>query len=508
MKVSSDIKNKQMKKIVLFLSLTIVMTSGYSQFRSLEKRNHSINKLLKQIADYPEFKTAGFAFYAVDVNSDEVIAKLNMDMALKPASTQKLVSTATILELLGPEYRFETSLEYIGEIDTIKNILFGDIIIKGGGDPSLGSKYFESTNANQFLIDWVGAISDMGIDSISGSIIADARAYSWDIVPPTWSWIDMGNYYGAGACGLTVYDNYYTLFFDTGDAIGETVEIVGIAPMIPNLVFDNKITADSITYDNGYIFGSPYSNEHYLRGQLPVNRENFSIKGSIPDPPFFVALQLDSTLNQNNIKISNSVTSMRLLNNENGFENLERNTIFLTKSVELSEIIKQTNTHSVNLFAEHCLIQSGIKLGAAPETASAIDSVVRFWNNRGMDTQGMSLFDGSGLSHYNAITPSQMVYLLKYMKTESPHFDVFYNSMPIAGETGTLKNMFKGSVAEGALRAKSGTVNRVKAYSGYVTSNSGREIAFSMVVNNFSCSSSEARAKLEQLMIALAEFKK
>ena len=497
-----------MKKIALFFLLGFLTFGGYSQSRSLEKKNHSVNKLLKQIAAYPEFKTAGFAFYAIDINSDEVIAKLNMDMALKPASTLKLVSTATILELLGPEYHFETKLEITGELDTINHVLDGDIIIIGGGDPSLGSKYFASTKEKQFLFDWANAISDLGIDSISGRVISDARVFSWDIVPSTWSWVDMGNYYGAGPNGLTVYDNYYTIYFNTGDKLGESVEIAAINPKIPNLIFDNKITADSITYDNGYIFGSPYSNEHYLRGQLPINKENFAIKGSIPDPAYFAALQLDSLLKHNDIRIAGSATTMRLLYKENGIKNKRRETIFLTRSVELSSIIAQTNIHSINLFAEHCLIRSGIEMGAVPETDIAVDSVKNFWTSKGMDTQGMALFDGSGLSHYNAITPRQMVYLLKYMKTESQYFDVFYNSMAIAGETGTLKRMFKGSVAEGALRAKSGTVNRVKAYSGYVTSKSGREIAFSMVVNNFSCSSREARAKLEQLMIALAEFKK
>ena len=497
-----------MKKIALFLSLVFLTFNGFSQFRSLEKRNHNVNKLLKEKAAYPDFKTAGFAFYAIDVNSDEVISKLNMDMALKPASTLKLVSTATILELYGPEYKFETTLAYTGEIDSNHNVLNGDIIIKGGGDPTLGSKYFESTKEKQFLFDWVASISELGIDSISGSVIADARAFSWDIVPPTWAWLDMGNYYCAGACGLTVYDNYYTIFFNTGDQIGETVEISGITPRIPNLIFDNKITADSIAYDNGYIFGSPYSSERYLRGQLPVSRKNFAIKGSIPDPAHFVALELDSMLVQSNIKIAHSATTVRQLYKGVDFKMIESQILFTTRSVKVADIITQTNTHSINLFAEHCLIQSGIKLGASPETDSSVDSLMSFWANKGMDTHGMNMFDGSGLSHYNTISPHQMVYLLNYMKDESNYFDVFYNSMAIAGETGTLKNMFKGSVAEGKLRAKSGTVNRAKAYAGYVTSKSGREIAFSMVVNNFSCSSSEARAKLEQLMIALAEFKK
>jgi D-alanyl-D-alanine carboxypeptidase/D-alanyl-D-alanine-endopeptidase (penicillin-binding protein 4) len=145
--------NRFMMKIALFLSLVILTFTGYSQSRSLEKRKHNVNKLLKQIEEYPEFKTAGFAFYAVDVNSDEVLAKLNMDMALKPASTLKLVSTATILELMGPDYQFETTLEYTGEIDTTNNVLNGDIIIVGGGDPSLGSKYFDSTKEKQFLLE-------------------------------------------------------------------------------------------------------------------------------------------------------------------------------------------------------------------------------------------------------------------------------------------------------------------------------------------------------------------
>jgi D-alanyl-D-alanine carboxypeptidase/D-alanyl-D-alanine-endopeptidase (penicillin-binding protein 4) len=497
-----------MKRIVLFILLIILTFNSFAQFRSLEKRKHSVNKLLKEVAAYPEFKTAGFAFYAIDINTNEIIAELNMDMALKPASTLKLVSTATILELFGPDYQFETKLEINGEVDSINKVLNGNIVIKGGGDPTLGSIYFESTKEKQFLYEWMDAISDLGIDSINGSVIADATVFTWDMVPSAWSWEDMGNYYGAGACGLTVYDNYYTLYFDTGDQIGKTVEIVGLNPKIPNLLFDNSITADSISYDNGYIFGAPYSNVRYLRGQLPVSKKNFAIKGSIPDPAYLLAFQLDSMIKENNIKTSKSASTIRRYQNKNDFKMEKRKTIFLTRSVPLSDIIKQTNTHSINLFAEHCLIQSGIKLGAQPNTDTSIDSLMSFWTKKGMNTQGMALFDGSGLSHYNAVTPRQLVYLLKFMKTESEYFDVFYNSMAIAGETGTLKNMFKESVAYGNIRAKSGTVSRAKAYAGYVTSKSGREIAFSMVVNNFSCTSSEAIAKLEELMVALAEFKK
>lgn len=94
-----------------------------------------------------------------------------------------------------------------------------------------------------------------------------------------------------------------------------------------------------------------------------------------------------------------------------------------------------------------------------------------FWKGKGMDIQGMALTDGSGLSQYDAVTPRQMVFLLNYMKKHSPYFDVYYNSLPVADrQEGTLEGMFKGSPAEGNLRAKSGTIDRVKAYSGYVKS--------------------------------------
>lgn len=494
-------------KRIIFLLVFVSLTSGlFAQFRSLKKRNHTVNKVLKKISASDNFKTAGFAFYAIDMNTGETIAELNPNMALKPASTLKLLSTATALELLGPEFQFETILEYSGVIDKKTHFLQGNLFIRGGGDPSLGSKYFDLTKDKQFLTDWALAIKEFGIDSISGRIIADARTYSWDIVPPTWSWINMGNYYGAGPCGLCIYDNYYSVYFNTGHIIGDTAEIVKVVPHIPGLKFDNTITADSISYDDAYIYGAPYSAIRYARGQLPIDKSSFLVKGSIPDPAFIAAIQLDSILKVNHINIQKQPSTIRILAQENEKDNKKRKPFYSTLSPQLYEIITQTNIHSINLFAEHCLIEAGIKLGAKAETTPAIDSLVSYWKINGMDTQGLSLFDGSGLSQYNAITPHQLVYLLSYMKTKSEHFDIFYKSFAIAGKTGTIKNMFINTSAEGKLRAKSGTLTRVKAYSGYVTSKSGREIAFSMVANNFSGKSQEASAQLEELMIALAEL--
>ena len=494
-----------MNKVILTLLLfCFSVTNSSAQFRKLEKRNHSVNKSLNEILAFSDFKTADFGFLAVDNTTGEIIAEHHSNKSLIPASTQKLITTAAALELYGPEFQFKTTLQYTGYIDTVNLILEGNIIIKGGGDPTLGSKYFESTKDTQFIREWSEAIKKLGIDSIAGAVIADASIYGKDIVPSTWSWNNMGNYFGAGACGLSVFDNYYTVYYNTSDQIGDTVEIIGTKPEIPGLVFDNSVVVDSVKYDNSNIYGAPFSDIRYLRGKLPPGKENYGVKGSMPDPAYIVAIELEKALKLNNIKIRDNATTVRI----SGSNIQEGKVIYKLNSPALSKIIRETNTHSINLYAEHLLNHCGLKLSGNPKTENAAKEVIAFWKGKGIDTQGMFLLDGSGLSRYDGFTPQQIVGILSYMKNNSQNFDVFYKSLPIAGETGTMKNMFKESIAKGKLRAKSGTVNRVKAYAGYVTSVSGREIVFSMVVNDFSCSSRETRAQLVKLMNALSEFDK
>ncbi len=494
-----------MRKIIFFLIIITIFNSEFVHAQKLQKRHHIVNKVLAEIQKDPDFKNASFGFLAIDAKTGQIITAYNPDMALKPASNQKLISTATVLELYGPDYRFETKLNYTGYIDTTNHILLGNIIIKGGGDPTLGSKYFDQTKDYQFLKQWISDIQNLHIDSIVGAVVGDARIYSQDIVPVTWSWINMGNYFGAGASGLSIYDNYYTIYFNTDSIMGERAEIENTVPEIPYLVFDNEVISDTVSGDNTNIFGAPYCNTRYLRGELPLGKTGFGVKGSIPDPAYFAAYELDRNLREKGIKIKEQPSSMRIQEIMGmcvGNDQIEIRTIY---SPPLSEIIKQTNTHSVNLFAEHFLKQCGLKLIGNTETEKDAEAVLNYWNEKGMDTQGMAQSDGSGLSQYDAVTPRQMVFLLNYMKKNSPYFDVYFNSFPV-GQEGNLDGM-KGSFAEGNLRAKSGTIDRVKAYSGYVTSRSGREIIFSMIVNNFSCSSKEANAKLERLMISLSELK-
>lgn len=491
---------------VVIIAMILPSAEIFSQNTDLENKENTVIKALKILKNDDELKNAGIGFFAIDVNSGEIIGELNGDLALKPASTLKIVTTATALEIFGSSYKFKTEIFYDGKIDTAKKVLNGNIHIVGGGDPTLGSKYFSNTRSKQFLSDWANAIKKLGIDSINGQIIADATIYSWDIVPPTWAWEDMANYFGAGACGLSVYDNRYTLYFNTSSRVGGSTNITKIEPEIPGLTFENTVKSANTNSDKSYIFGEPYSYSRYIRGELPLGRTDYKVKGSMPDPAWYTAYELEQKLISEGIKISQKATTIRILQKEGKLIKKTTAKIHTTYSPMLAEIVGKINKHSINHFAEHLLNHIGLEKNGHGYTKDGANAVETFWASKGMPTGGMSQNDGSGLSHYNTITAKQLVFILAYMKTKSRNSETFFSSLPIAGKSGTLKSVCKGTVAEGMINAKSGSVRNVRCYTGYATSYSGREIAFAMMLNNFNCSSYKARKKLENLMLALVKL--
>jgi len=338
-----------------FLLFCFSVNFSFAQIRKLEKRNHSVNKLLDEILAYPHFKTADFGFLAVDINTGEIIASHHPDKSFIPASTNKLITTATTLELYGPDFQFKTTLQYTGYIDTFTHTLEGNIIIKGGGDPTLGSKYFEETKDAVFLNSWVNEIKKLGVDSVAGAVIADPGIYDDNNMPITWSWNNTGNYFGAGASGLSYKDNYYTVYFDIPEVIGDTAEIIKTEPEIRGLKFDNRATADSIEEDNTNIYGTPYSYIRLIRGELPAGKTNFGVKGSMPDPAYILACEFENALKSENIGIKNFATTLKISGNTYN----DRSLISVLYSPELSDIIRETNTHSINLFSEHLIKQIG-----------------------------------------------------------------------------------------------------------------------------------------------------
>lgn len=439
----------------------------------------SIQSAIDRLRAYPELAGATVAVDVIDLASGQRIAAYQADKALIPASTQKLLTTGVALDILGPKAVFNTQLAHDGRIEN--GVLTGNLYIVGGGDPSLASPLMEGTKAGEVLLaEWIAAVRGAGIREIRGSIIADDSYFGTTGISMGWPWADLGNYYGVGAYGLNWHENFYYLDFNQRQSLGSTPSVWRTRPFVPGLRFYNEVrTAGANTGDNAYIYGAPFNYDNYLRGTIPAGSGRFTIKGSIPDPALFVAQLLTEALEEEDFKVTMPPTSSRIsgaIYPGNG------TVLHRQNSPPLSEIAGRTNLRSINLFAEALLRQINKARGVADHELSSTEAMMEYLENElRLDVSTTQLNDGSGLSPRNFFPPALMTAFLRAKAEDA----VFRETIPLAGRTGSMRNYLKGTAAEGRLYAKSGSVNAVRCYAGYAFPADGRQLAFSVMVNNY-----------------------
>lgn len=483
-----------MKHSFFSLFLILLVHSFYAQ--------NSIQKAINSLKNDPSLKHATISFLVKDIDKDTVIASLNEATSLVPASTMKIFSTATALQMLSSYHKFSTYLQYDGYIDS-NCTLHGNIYIKGGGDPTLGGRYLK----NYLLIEkWSDAVANLGINKIEGKIIGDASYFSYEYVPSTWSWSDMGNYYGTGISGLSIHDNTTHFYFDSGSNKGDSTIVECFEPYTPDMEVRNKVKSWTTKKDLAYIYGAPYDGLRTIKGRIPLDKTKFDVRGSMHEPAYTAAFELESLLWKNGIEVSLPSTTTRRLENLDLLEKTKRITFDTLKSPSVSKIIYWTNLYSNNLFAEHLLRHIGVSKYKDGSVFSSTLAISNYWENKGVIKTGFYVSDGSGLSRFNAVSANHLVSVLTYMKKKSKYSKTFYSSLPIAGKTGTLRTIGRKTKIQGNMRAKSGTMTRIKSYAGYVKSASGKNLCFAIIVNNHTCNGLQIKKKLEKVMIAMGNY--
>jgi serine-type D-Ala-D-Ala carboxypeptidase/endopeptidase (penicillin-binding protein 4) len=466
----------------------------------------SQERQLRAFASDPALKNASWGIYVVDVSSGRTIISHNEHLALVPASTQKVLTTASALLMLGGDFRYKTLLGYSGSIDQ-SGTLNGDIIIKGSGDPSLGSTALhDSLNLNRVFQTWLKAIKTAGIRQINGRVFADESVFDHELIPRKWLWEDMGNYYGAGSSGLTVNENMYTVYFKPGNALGQSAEVLLTEPVIPGMTFINQVkTGPRGSGDQVYIFGAPYQMQRTLTGTVPIGSSNFPVRGSMPDPALYVSAAFSDFLNQNQIA-QNLPPSNQRIAAFSGYPVPSINRVLYTWfSPALTAIAGRTNLNSVNTYAENLLKTIGSQVKKEGTNAAGIEAMKDFWKAKGLDVEGMFLYDGSGLSPSNRITVYQLAQVLRFTG-QSPVYESFQADFPLAGRTGSLASSFRGTPSEGVLRAKSGFIANVRSYAGYTKTADGKTLAFAFIVNDYHGTPASMREKMTKLMDAITRY--
>lgn len=489
-----------MRGLVFLLSLAVLTARAQTASPSLTKLSQEVDKLKKD----PDLVHASWGLSVINAKSGASLYEYNSQASLTPASTLKIVTTGAALAILGPDFRYETILEYDGVLDTVTGILKGNVYIHGGGDPSLGSDLFREKSDTLITDKWAMILQRKGIKQVDGAVIGDASVFEDDMVPSTWIWGDMGNYFGAGGSGLTYMDNKYTAYYRSGASIGDTTYIMKVVPEVPGLVIRNMVKAGG-SGDNAFIYGAPYTFTRYVTGTIPAGKTNYEVDGSIPDPPLFCAQMLEAAMKREGISISQSATTVRQLKLDGTYKKSKRVKLHTNYSPTLDKIVYYTNLKSNNLFAEHLLKTIAWKKSGFGTDTAGRTAVLNYWSSKGVDTKGLYMSDGCGLSRANAITPAQLANILHAVKSES-YYNAFYASFPVAGRSGSLGSMCVGTCAENNLRAKSGYINRARSYAGYVKNKKNEEVIFALIINNYDCTPTEVKKKMEKIMVLIAEL--
>lgn len=436
------------------------------------------------------------------------IIDIDADNMLVPASNMKLISTGAALHALGGSYRYRTSIAYDGNI--VEGVLIGDIYIVGGGDPTIASKDSIAAPVEHTFALWERLIRDAGISEIDGRIIGTSGDFFAGMTEePSWMWNDIGTYYGAGATGLMFYENMQSFEVSAGAAPGAQINIRPSYPEVPWMEFRyDCCTGKAGTGDQLYMYTSDLAPVAEVRGTFAVDRKPKRVDCSNKFPELTCAHNFTKWLELHGITCTNEASDTRL-NDVVMPDSLI--TIGHTSSPVLKRIAFETNHASNNLYAETLLRTLGKELKTEGSYDSSYVAVKNVLKDLGVDiSRGVRIQDGSGLSRQNFVSPEFFCRYLEAMMS-SPSFEDFVESLPSPGGTGTLASNMANHPAEikERIKAKSGSMNGVRCYSGYIIPREGCKedtIIFSIMVNNCTEPTWKVRPVLDKIMGLLAEL--
>lgn len=459
---------------------------------------------LDQLSGDAELRGAQISATVVDMFTNQLLAVHQPHQLLVPASSLKIVSTASALVALGPEHRFKTYLQYDGYIDR-DGVLHGNLFLTGTGDPTLGSPNMPGVLPLEDLLDlWCKQIENSGIQRVTGQVIGDASYFDELPLPVGWDAEDIGNYYGAGAWALNIHDNMYFLDFKQTPQ-GKRPGVLGTRPHVPNLLFDNQLSSGSPrSGDNAYIWGNPYELSRKLTGSIPSGSGRFSIKGSLPNPPLQAAQWLRQALLDGGILVDGQAASLRQLNPLH-YPAQRRSNLLVLTSPPLHQIVQRANRESVNMYCEVFLKAIGKKRSNTGSRLAGLQALHELWEERGLSMLGQEIADGSGLSRSNRVSSYVLAQVLRKALVDPRNGGHFMSSLSVAGESGTLEPLLQGTAGQGRVLAKSGSMRGVRSYTGVVRRKDGQDLIFSVIINNCPCSASVTQRKIANFMLKLAE---
>lgn len=438
------------------------------------------------IANRPEFSRSRWGILIQPLSSTATLYSRDAQKYFIPASNVKLLTTAAALQKLGADFRIKTSV-YSGEN--------GSLYVAGRGDPSITEAQLKSL-AQQ--------LKRRGVDRVN-ELIGDDSYFQGSVVNPNWEWEDAQAGYGAPINSLIFNQNAIELLLSP-QALGQPLKVTFAEPKLANQwqIQNNSVTVaqnESEFIEVGREFDRPAIR---VSGQLKVGAESESAYVAVVNPANNFLQHFQQVLAAEGIPVKQALVASvsRNFNQE----------LATVESPPLAELVRETNRESNNLYAEVLLRLLGKVTDKMPQQQEDTDEIglkelKTALTQLGVNPNSYILADGSGLSRHNLISPEALVQTLRFM-ANSPAASIYRQSLPIAGESGTLKNRLSSTPNRVILQAKTGTLSGVSALSGYIEVPDYEPLVFSIIVNQSGLSAASMRSATDEIVLLLNRLRR
>ncbi len=446
----------------------------------------------------PAFKNASVGVLVRSLKTGKVVYSQNAELALVPASNQKILTALVALKTLGANFSYRTTLSASAAPDAT-GTLTGNLYLRGSGDPSLTSA----------RLDYLAqAMAKSGVKRVVGRIVGDGSAFDDAVLGAGWRWDNEPFYYSPQVSGLNCDGNVVVVGVAPG-AMGEPASAtINGRPAGEETYLTVENAVRTVAAGKGVEANVAFDrargqNRILLSGTIPVGEKETTEEITIEDPARFAASRFVLALVKAGVAVDTPLWT------ESGKTPANTTEFAATASKPLRDLLPLFLKPSDNLFGECLLKTVGAKtsLGKPGTVAGGRVALLALLKNAGIGTGGLNVADGSGLSLQNTVTPRLLCDLLTWADAKLPPTDrtLFLDSLPVSGTDGTIRNRFKNTPLVGKVRAKTGTLSGASSMSGYLTAESGERFVFSLLMNHYGTGASDARAAQDAIITALYE---
>ncbi len=481
----------------ILIALTFFLTTYHQLLMSqVEKWQAEVDKFVT----HKDFSSASIGISISEIRTGRTIASHDAERSLIPASTLKILSSYAALHTAGKDYRYQTEF-LVRSSGVSDSTLWGDLMVIGKGDPSfLSSLLPENTNLGALADTLVQALLTKGIRTISGTVRVNSDFIKDIPENPEWLWYDLGNYYGSGYYGFNAYENAAMITLSIPDAPDQICEILDV---VPACLWENYCS-EAVTVETGpfvplYLLGTSSHRIYTVHGRLQYGKDKtISLAAAVPNPSETFECILKDALKEKGILFRDSLVP--------GFFPKDE-MIYVHPSQTLDKLAKRALGRSVNLYAEAFLHLGGWIWNGDPDREMALDKMRKFYLGKSGHKAGVRILDGSGLSPKNRITAQIMTDILNEIAADKKR-KYFVQLLPDVSQSGSLASrLSRKTRLKEKFRLKSGSMEGVRAYAGYIMNGSDPQYSISLMINNYDCSGDEIKKHISDFLIHLSQLK-